>query len=871
MGPIVRALAWGELFVLLPLHAFWMLYRCVPFVAENTTSALVAGAPVVLLGVMGLLSSVPRVRAAILRAEWLFHITAAAAMFLLLVYITVRDPFSPGIPISWPLCFWAVGISFVALADVALHERVRVAAGGMRLAGLVTAVAVWPVLLGLASSLDWAPYFWSASLLFHAAMAPCSRRKCTPLVAPVKSLGSVAALIEGLFIVLLMLESLLRMIFTVSVLGRAELKYMEFVGVAACPAFGIGAALAFVGARFRVALLTHALVGGVCLFAPETAAVWSVPFVLGYALPALYLASCRQGPVAYALTFSAVTAVWGFGALGFMVAGLVVVMKLGLHFAENLYGYGRISAVVLYIGWILALYAIRWWRKRRPEGSGEPLPETSRVGVGGAYAGAWVVIGVFVLCFAVSSMGPAVRFQRAGRVPVGEVSGVCHAGSSRTDEEYADLDKLGVRTMRVDFHWRHVQPAPDTWDFSGYDAYVRGAEAHGFNVVALLVFDNDAVETDPKGAERAHYIAPADLPKYLDYVRRTVSRYKGQVYAWELWNEPDIPRFWDGPIDELYELIIRTAETVREADPGAVLAGPAATSPLGAYSPAIIEGFHLRGALDLVDHPTMHTYISDPRGYYNEFYRVRNAAAKYGHPGSIWITELGDPDGGLYPWRGSREELAAHAVKAYTIATSVGIEKLLWYCYRDSSPEDLRATSIDSEGFFGLANHDGTWKPAAYAYSLFSKHCSNSEIRSDLVHVRGGLAARQLRTALYRRDHGESTLVLWFEPGLRKGAHARVSLNLGSQAISHDITSGDTKPVFDPVIDVTETPTFITFTADTPDAPIYLTAATSPGDMAWLVLALVAVVFSVWASVRRSVLEEDAAGLLPCADRSPHG
>jgi hypothetical protein len=250
----------------------------------------------------------------------------------------------------------------------------------------------------------------------------------------------------------------------------------------------------------------------------------------------------------------------------------------------------------------------------------------------------------------------------------------------------------------------------------------------------------------------------------------------------------------------------------------------------------------------------MHTYISDPRGYYNEFLRIQNAAARNGHPGSIWITELGDPDGGVYPWRASSDLLAEHVIKAHTIATSVSIEKLVWYCYQDSGLAAQRDAPDNSEAFFGLVAHDGEWKPAAQAYRLFAKNCSNSVIRSDLVEVFGGIGARQLRTALYRRDSGESTLVLWFEPGLRPGAHARVRIDLGAlnePAIAHDITSGYTKPLLDSLVNVTEKPMFITFVAPDTETPVRLDANTSPADGAWLLLLAGFVLYAAQASLTR--------------------
>ncbi|MEA1952749.1 MAG: hypothetical protein U9N87_15320, partial [Planctomycetota bacterium] len=266
-----------------------------------------------------------------------------------------------------------------------------------------------------------------------------------------------------------------------------------------------------------------------------------------------------------------------------------------------------------------------------------------------------------------------------------------------------------------------------------------------------------------------------------------------------------------------------------------------------------IEGMHASGALDKVDHPTMHMYLSDPRAYYNEFLKTQNVAAKHGHEGSVWITELGDPDGGVYPWRASSSLLAEHAIKSYTIATSLGIEKLVWYCYRDSVADSQRKKSDDSEGFFGLIDPAGQWKPAAWAYRLFAKNCSNSVIRDDLVKLSGGIAASQLRTALYRRDDGHTTLILWFEPSLRPDAHTRVAIDLGQlkePAVMHNIESGYTKRLFDKVVDVREKPLFITYQAPDAQSPVILQADSSPADAMWLIAAVGMVLWAGWVSVR---------------------
>lgn len=849
LSPSLRAarlFAWAEVFILIPMHAFWMLSRSTPFVAENTPSAMVAAVPILVLVLAGLAAQFARVRAALLRAEWLFHLTAAVGMFLLLVFVTLRNPFNPALPITWPLCFWSVCMTFACLANIALHERVRAKTGGEAawapLIGVVLAIAAWAVFIWMAAGMTWAPYLWSVALVFHAVMAVHSRNTGVSCVAPAKRLQSATALVESLFVAALILAAFLRFTLTCEQIGRIELKYVEFVNVAVGPMFFVGFAVALLAGRFRFAFITHAALAAVFFFTDQTV-TWPIALALGYSLPILFLVSTRECVLSYALTFTMVVLIWALAMLGFGVAGVVIEYNMHYGFLMSLIAKLRLAIPVLY-GIFLILGGISFfWSRRANEFSGNRDPVPGAGGLAGVlvYAGAWIAILVPVFYLVATTMSPPVFFDRADRINVGEASGVCHAGYSESDEEYANLHKLGVDLMRIDFHWRRIQPAPDTWDFSHFDSYLDAAEKHGVNVLALLVFDNNAVERNERGAEKGMYIAPEDVPLYLEYIRRTVTRYKDRVYAWELWNEPDIPRFWDGPSGELYDLIGQAAKTVRETDPNAILLGPAMTSPLGVWSAEAIEHLHAIGALKHVNHPTMHTYVSEPRAYYNEFVRVQNAAAKYGHPGAVWITELGDPDGGVYPWRGSREHLAVHAMKAYTIATRMGIGKLVWYCYSDSDPESLRENPKNSERFFGLTNSDGSWKPAAYAYRLFSKHCSNTTIREDLITLDGGLAARQLRAVLYRRDGGESALVLWFEPGLRPGAHARVTIDLGEleePAVLHRITDGDTKPFLDPVIDITEKPTFITFTAPGSETPVRLEAETSPADMAWLLLAL---------------------------------
>lgn len=851
-----RMYAWGEVFLLVPLHVFWVFAQSTPFTAENPASALVAGVPFLALLLAGLATVVRRFRAELAHIEHPLHLTAAGLSMLLLVYVAVRDPLAPGVPITWPLCLWSVWLAFLLLANLALHERLGEEVPQPRIAwALPLGLAMWGVLLWLAAGAAWRPYLWTVSLAFHACVAPFAAGGARPVQETRPARGGVlpgaSVLVEGLMPVALLLLVLLRLVFVCNPVGAAEVRYLDVVQLGLAPGCLAGAALAWLGSRYRFAWLAHGGAAAVAVLA-NPAAEWALCLPLGYGLAALYFASERQGALSYALTAAAGAAAWGVGLLGFLMAGLIVHYQAGLEFTRQLENGARIAVLALYGAWLLLQIVRRFQHTRRAPASAA-VDNGARHG-GWAYAFVWACVLLPIGALMATAMWPPVVLDRPARVETGALTGLCHAGYSASEEEYAGLRELGVRLLRIPFYWSAIQAGVDDWDYARLDRFVEAANRHKVKVVAALGFDNNAIEQSPAGKARSPYVAPEDLPRFLQYVRRTVTRYRGRVHAWEIWNEPNLPMFYAGSMPEFYVLAARAAQAIRAADPQAVVLGTAMATPFGLYSAPGIEGLHASGALKRVDHPTMHTYIANPRGYYNEFLRVRNAAAKYGHPGSVWITEIGAPEGGVYPWRTPAGRGPEHLVKAYTIASALGLHTVLWHCHKDASPEQKREEPWNSEGFFGLVTHTDAWKPVAHAYRLVAEHCNNSVVRAGLVRKRGGLAARHLRTVLYRRADGHSALALWYEPGLLPGGRARVKLDLGaleSPATLHHIGSAYERPLLDPVIEVTESPRFITFAAPSADAPVHLDVDASPAQAAWLLLAFLLLAWGAWSSWMR--------------------
>ncbi|GHV16198.1 hypothetical protein FACS189493_1650 [Spirochaetia bacterium] len=83
----------------------------------------------------------------------------------------------------------------------------------------------------------------------------------------------------------------------------------------------------------------------------------------------------------------------------------------------------------------------------------------------------------------------------------------------------------------------------------------------------MLAYDTGWLYPDGK---RRKYISPENMPLFLTFVENTVSRYRGKVDAWGIWNEPN-GLFWNGSQKEFFELTKAVTQKIREVDPDAVI------------------------------------------------------------------------------------------------------------------------------------------------------------------------------------------------------------------------------------------------------------------------------------------------------------
>jgi len=121
-----------------------------------------------------------------------------------------------------------------------------------------------------------------------------------------------------------------------------------------------------------------------------------------------------------------------------------------------------------------------------------------------------------------------------------------------------------------DFEDRRHEPHRSAW--AKYDNIVTLAEQYGLGIVPRL--SNPPAWTRALTDTIGTYAPPDDLADWGDYVAAVVSRYRGRIHYYQLWNEPNIyPEWGERQVDpEGYtQLLCEGYQRAKEADPDVVI------------------------------------------------------------------------------------------------------------------------------------------------------------------------------------------------------------------------------------------------------------------------------------------------------------
>jgi hypothetical protein len=228
--------------------------------------------------------------------------------------------------------------------------------------------------------------------------------------------------------------------------------------------------------------------------------------------------------------------------------------------------------------------------------------------------------------------------------------------------------------------WPDIEPSNGQWRFEKLDGYVSQAQQHGTGLLMTLGGSPTWASARPqlKSSYSPGFTAePADIEDWRVYVRTLVSRYKGRIQAYEIWNEPNWTEYWSGSTDQMVTLTKEAYQIIHSIDPNALVVSPSAAAANGV---SWLTEFLKKGGGQYVDVIAFHFYVtSSPEDMLPLIQQVQKLLAENGLANKpVWNTETG----WLPPAKFDSDELAAgFLARAYILSWAAGVQRFYWYAW----------------------------------------------------------------------------------------------------------------------------------------------------------------------------------------------
>lgn len=302
----------------------------------------------------------------------------------------------------------------------------------------------------------------------------------------------------------------------------------------------------------------------------------------------------------------------------------------------------------------------------------------------------------------------------------------CGAQAER-ERGAAAMRRAGIAWTRDRLSWAETQPdaGPPRW--GKYDDSLRAQAEAGLKI--LQVFHDIPEWASSRGADwtgSRRHVAPGDFRAAVDYFEAAARHWRGFIAAWELWNEFDLPVFFQGTPDEYASVLRMAALGIRRGDPEAVLLSGSTTL---AVIPELVWGEHrfsgvngLRfvermlccDVVDCFDAWAFH-YYGPPEGLAERIGQNRAMLRARGINKPLWLTEIGLPATPVMKEEVVAEERrqAVYLVKTYAIALAEGVENIFFFSFPDFLEHGVSAWGIAE---YRAASEVWLPKPALAAY-----------------------------------------------------------------------------------------------------------------------------------------------------------
>ncbi|SMC23052.1 Endo-1,4-beta-xylanase, GH35 family [Andreprevotia lacus DSM 23236] len=313
--------------------------------------------------------------------------------------------------------------------------------------------------------------------------------------------------------------------------------------------------------------------------------------------------------------------------------------------------------------------------------------------------------------------------------------------------------------------WRDIEPSSGNFNFSVLDQHVAQAQAH--NMTLMYTLGQAPAWASARPEESANMglgaaAEPGDMSLWTRYVTTVATRYRGQISAYEIMNEPRIPEaikpyspgFFSGSTDSLVRMTQLAHDAIKAVDPAAkVVCPPMDGGDLGVKR---LEYFLSHGGGQYCDAIGFHFYLKTQTvAEFNTLLAsVKAAMARQGVANlPLWDTEIGvlvqQSGTNVVPRNASgilstvldERDAAALMLKIVLASQVGGIARTYWFAHDSSSMGSTQPNkTIGALNLLGV----GYIQAKAWLNDKQPQNCTIGDQSTDCTLLKNNVAAARI-------------------------------------------------------------------------------------------------------------------------------
>lgn len=368
-----------------------------------------------------------------------------------------------------------------------------------------------------------------------------------------------------------------------------------------------------------------------------------------------------------------------------------------------------------------------------------------------------------------------------------------------TTAEVKQLADAGVRILRTDLFWDATETSRGKYDWSTYDYKLRHLAEQGIRPLLILDYSNPLYTGDANT-----HVPPrsaAEIEAFVTWATAAVEHFAPLDPIWEIWNEPDIPQFWQpGPaVEEYVALALPVCQAMRAVARDATIIGPAlAIAPVESnidsqvFAKLVLRNGPLMQCLDAF---SFHPYRSTgPETFLKDmaFYKRLAADGKSfaGVEKPFVVTEWGystyrEGDGSKI----DEEIKAAYLVRQQLVAILAGVPLMISYNWRDRGDDPT-----NREFNYGIIKENGAPKPSWMALAELTRQLAGYGLDKVLS------ASDDAFVLAFKSATGDIKLIAWRTEGdgtlsIPGQAPLQITSMYGETIAATSVADGSTVPI----------------------------------------------------------------------------